>query len=275
MKKIFLSVGLSLLLFFGLSVPVQAASVNSGSRINFQLDATGIAAPLATSGAKYALCIGEEYAGTAWSLSCCDNDANLMGSMLASYGVNVTVDTQGITYSQVVNEIKNLVREAKTGGEIVFYYSGHGQKGKYTGSIPNSDNMNEAILLPDGNGGLTYLWDVDLAYIFSAVPKTCRCIFIFDSCHSGGMEELAGPNRIVIGACREESMCDEAAKYDCHGQFTYLFAEEAIQNKLANSVFSYSYSPKVSVEEAYDYVRMNEQSQVANIFDGIQNDTLF
>jgi hypothetical protein len=273
MKRLMAFLAIFLVLLLGLTAPVQAASSSSGSNVNYVRAAVGVAAP-AVTGPKYALCIGELYSGTAWSLSYCDRDAQLMDTVLAGCGVSVKLDIDG-TYGQVVSEIQDLANEATNGGEIIFYYSGHGQKGKYAGSLPNNENMNEAILLPNGNGGLTYLWDVQLAQYFSSVPSSCRCIFIFDSCHSGGMGNLAGPNRIVVGACREQSMCDEAAKYDCHGQFTYLFAEQAIQKDLASSIFNYGYKPNVSVEEAYDYVRMYEQSQVATIFDQIPLDAIF
>jgi metacaspase-1 len=102
---------------------------------------------------------------------------------------------------------------------VVFFFSGHGAKGKVDDGDRNAD---QSIVVINGSGtGFDYIWDGNLKSWFADFPSA-RIVFIFDSCLSGGMSVLSGFNRIVNMACSANGLSYEGASWGGgHGQFTY------------------------------------------------------
>jgi hypothetical protein len=240
--------------------------------------ATGILGdPLAKKAEKYAIVIGiKDYPGTSADLQYTVADADLMSQVLTNtYGFparNVTELTDSeATYTAIQNAVSNLQATAREGDEVVFYFSGHGAKGKADDG--DNNNMDQAIVVQE-NGQFAFIWDGDLVQWFSGF-RTNLIIFIFDSCLSGGMSVLKTSGRVVCMASTINSMSLEGAIWGGgHGQFTYYFAEEGMEYSLADRYDSIPRVPDVTVEEAFDYANANCKSQTPTVADGFTNDLL-
>jgi metacaspase-1 len=236
--------------------------------------ATGtLGAPV--TGTKYAVVVGiEDYPGTANDLQYTVDDADEMSSVLKTkYGFpagNVTELTNtGATKTTIYNAITSLIDITGENDEVVFFFSGHGAKGRAADGDRN--NTDQAIVVQEA-GSFAYIWDGELVSWFSGFNSGTRIVFIFDSCLSGGMAVLQGPNRIVNMACTATGLSYEGATWGGgHGQFTYYFAEEGMEKALADVKLP---NGKVTVEEAFDYAKANCQSQTPTIADGFSNDLL-
>ena len=253
------------------------------------------------SGNKYAIVIGiSDYPGTANDLSYCDGDARDMVMALTSlygyHGTNIVslIDDESTHSSTLnasfdnieiaVNSIEERVAGDSSPGqdEVVFFFSGHGAKGKFTYDNAqdklqgvDSNGIDEAILCHDGsqNGQLMYIWDGQLRDWFEGFNAT-RIIFIFDSCLSGGMTDLAAPGRVINMATTESGLGYESSSWGGgHGQFTYYFVE---QGMIAGKADRYDsiLGPDVTVEEAFDYGKANCLWQTPTISDAFDNDLL-
>jgi hypothetical protein len=259
------------------------------------------------SGNKYAIVIGiSDYPGTANDLSYCDEDARDMVSTLTSLygyeGANIisliddesthssTLNASFQNINDAVNYIKARVAADPSPGqdEVVFFFSGHGAKGKFTYDNAqdklqgvDSNGIDEAIVCHNGsqNGQLVYIWDGQLRDWFADFG-TSRIIFIFDSCLAGGMTDLAAPGRVINMACSETGVSYESSSWGGgHGQFTYYFVDQGMLTGLAGK-YDYNgdsilYQPRdVSIEEAFDYSKANCQWQTPTISDSFTNDLL-
>jgi hypothetical protein len=258
-------------------------------------------------GNKYAIVIGiSDYPGTANDLSYCDEDARDMVTALTSlYGYDEKniiplIDNEGTHLSTLnasfdnidnaVNGIKGRVAADPSPGqdEVVFFFSGHGAKGKFTYDNAqdklqgvDSNGIDEAIVCHDGkqDGQLVYIWDGQLRDWFAGF-NTSRIIFIFDSCLAGGMTDLAASARVINMACSETGVSYESSSWGGgHGQFTYYFVDQGMLSGLAGK-YDYNrdgtlYQPQdVSVEEAFDYAKANCVWQTPTIGDSFINDLL-
>jgi hypothetical protein len=246
-------------------------------------DATGILGDsLSNSAKKYAVVIGiNDYPGTSSDLHYTVADADEMKYVLTNdYGFlagNVRELTDAAaTKTAIYNAVNNIKAMAKPGDEVVFFFSGHGAKGKADDGDTN--NIDQAVVVWD-NGTFGFIWDGELVQWFSGFP-TNRIIFAFDSCLAGGMAVLNAPGRVVCMGSTINSMSLEGAQWGGgHGQFTYYFAEQGMQMGLAGK-YDYNgdrtlYQPQdVSVEEAFDYAKANCKSQTPTIADGFTNDLI-
>jgi len=70
--------------------------------------------------------------------------------------------------------------------ELVFFYSGHGAKGKADDGDSSKTDQSIVVWKGSETDGFAFIWDGQLKALFNAFP-TNRIIFIFDSCLSGGM----------------------------------------------------------------------------------------
>jgi hypothetical protein len=258
------------------------------------------------SGNKYAIVIGiSDYPATANDLSYCDEDASDMNTALISlYGYNPDniiplIDVEGTHSSTLnasfynienaVNYIKGRVAADPSGqDEVVFFFSGHGARGKFTYDNAqdklqgvDSNGIDEAIVCHDGSqsGQLVYIWDGQLRDWFADF-NTSRIIFIFDSCLAGGMTDLAASGKVINMACSETGVSYESSSWGGgHGQFTYYFVDQGMLSGLAGK-YDYNgntilYQPQdVSVEETFDYSKANCQWQTPTISDSFTNDLL-
>jgi len=296
MKKLWLSVLLVALLLLTISPTAVLAKSDGAGQVNATdvqivkkvtlqgpVAKGGKTVPTAASGilgapvtgAKYAVVVGiNDYPGSSSDLQYTVADADEMSYVLTSiYGfsagnVHELTDTAA-TKTAIHNAINTIKGMANSGDEVVFFFSGHGAKGKANDGDTN--NVDQAIVVQE-NGQFAYIWDGELVQWFNGFP-TNRIIFVFDSCLAGGMAVLnTPPGRVVCMGSTINSMSLEGAQWGGgHGQFTYYFAEEGMQMAKADVR---AHDSKVTVEEAFDYAKANCKSQTPTIADGFTNDLL-
>jgi hypothetical protein len=243
--------------------------------------ATGVLGDTLGSGAKrYAIVVGiSDYPGTGSDLDYADDDATAMYDALTTYGyapanINLLTDMEA-SYDAIRDAVVDVKGKAETGDEVVFFFSGHGAKGQ---GDPDGDGekVDEAIVSHNGypDGEFKYIWDGELREWFSDFA-TNRIIFIFDSCLSGGMTDLATPGRVINMATTENGTGYESDYWGGgHGQFTYYFVDQGMIVGNADRYNSIQGAPDVTVEEAFDYAKANCQSQTPTIRDSFTNDLL-
>ncbi len=147
---------------------------------------------------KMALLIGINYKETEYELNGCINDVeNIKNLLINKFNYNekeiimITDDTDiKPTRENIINEIEKMIKQVKKNNieEIWLHYSGHGgQEVDINGD--ESDGFDETIvpLDCDLNGEII---DDKIHSYFEELPEKCRCICIFDSCHSGTMMDL-------------------------------------------------------------------------------------
>ncbi|MBS7635125.1 caspase family protein [Candidatus Bathyarchaeota archaeon] len=164
-----------------------------------------------------------------------------------------------------------LNESADSGDEVVFFYSGHGARGK--ASDGDKELIDEAIV-PYECTAESLIWDGDLKQMFSDF-ETTRIIFIFDSCYAGGMTDLKADGRIVVMACSESGLSYESSAWE-NGQFTYYFVDQGILLGKAD-IYDHDGDKETSdvvIEEAFDYAKANCQYQTPTISDSFENDLL-
>lgn len=229
------------------------------------------------SGNKYAIIIGisDGYPGTANDLEYGDDDAREVYADLTSvYGyspgnIRLLIDNSA-SYEGIRAAVENIKGLVHSGDEVFFFFSGHGGKGK--ASDGDREATDESIVTFSGNS-LVHIWDGELAYWFDGIA-TDRIIFVFDSCLSGGMNDLSAPGRIIITASSETGLSYEGDQWG-NGQFTYYFFEQGIVSSAADR-FDHdgTQSADVTAEEAFDYAKPLCRWQSPQIFDGFTDDIL-
>jgi len=246
--------------------------------------ATGVLGEeLGTGANKYAIVVGiSDYPGEANDLQYSDDDAqDIRNALITLYGyssdnIHLLLDLDA-SFTGIQNAINDIKSKAIAGDEVIFFFSGHGSKGKVDDG--DKEKIDEAIVSHDGNpsGSLIYIWDGQLRDWFADF-NTSRIIFIFDSCLAGGMTDLKGTNRIINMACSESGVSYEGGSWQ-NGQFTYFFVD---QGMLASQADRYDHdndsilpeATDVVVEEAFDYAKANCQMQTPTISDSFSNDLL-
>ena len=297
MKKLLLGVLLVALLLLAISTPAVLAKSDGPGQVNATdvqivkkvtlkgpaarggktapTAATGILGNL-TQGAKYAIVIGiNDYPGSGSDLQYTVADADEMKYVLLNtyeFDYVIELTNTNATRTAIYEAINTIKGVAESGDEVVFFFSGHGAKGKADDGDKN--NVDQSIVVQEvvqGTLQFAFIWDGELVQWFSGFP-TSRIIFVFDSCLSGGMSVLKAPGRVVCMASTINSMSLEGAAWGGgHGQFTYYFAEEGMGMKKADVR---PQDNKVTVEEAFDYANANCKSQTPTIADGFTNDLL-
>lgn len=158
---------------------------------------------------KKALFVGiNYYTVPSAKLNGCINDINNMEKILISkYGYspeNIVKlhDTVGNdvnlqpTKSNILNELRKLIKSSESCSEIWFHYSGHGSQVRDTNN-DESDGLDEVIVPIDylKNG---FIIDDD---IFNIIKQSkCKTMLVFDSCHSETICDLQWGFGIVNGA---------------------------------------------------------------------------
>ena len=245
--------------------------------------ATGIGVPLPEGGKRYAIVAGlANYIGTTNDLCalsaqtsathpeeylpdnpkyyCQDQDSLHMQEALTGYGFDEIIllrDYQA-TRLGITNAMNSLSAAGKVtdSDEVVFFFSGHGVSGKIAGDKEVTD---EAIFTYDGN----YVWDNELKAWADSL-SSYRTVFAFDICLAGGMNDLAGTNRVVVMSSGETqssytyslggaTLLDGTYLFS-EGLFSHSFVVDGINNGLADGVNSSKSSDGfVAVEEAFSY----------------------
>ena len=241
--------------------------------------ATGILGTT-VQGNKYAIVIGiSDYPGTSADLRYADDDAEDMYSALTMwYGFNpdnVTkyVDVEA-TRDNILDAIESIGSQATSADEVVFFFSGHGGRGKADDG--DREKVDECIWAHNGTN-LVPIWDGELAAEFAGY-ETSRIVFIFDSCYAGGMTDLKAPGRVLAMATTETTLGYESDTLG-NGDFTYYLVD---QGMMAGKADRYDHNGNgdlveptdVTVEESFDYARANCQMQTPTISDSFNNDLL-
>jgi len=226
-------------------------------------------------GKKYAVVVGiSDYPGTSSDLAYCDDDAQDMYDALTSlYGyksanIRLLTDSEA-TFDAIRDAIADIDGKEVAGDEVLFFFSGHGAKGKANDG--DRENIDESIVTHDGSN-FVYIWDGQLKDWFSGFA-TSRIIFIFDSCLAGGMTDLKAPGRVISMACSETGLSYESSTWG-NGQFTYYFVDEGMLQAEADKYDNVTGVVDVTVEEAFDYAKTNCVSQTPTVSDSFTNDLL-
>lgn len=121
------------------------------------------------------------------TLSGCKADAIDMRDTLAIVGfpptqIKLLTDLKA-TKKGILDKLDWLVKDAKVGDVLVFYYSGHGTQVTDEDN-DESDKIDEAIVPVDFDlsGMIT---DDELAKVFNKMPEGVICDVVLDSCFSG------------------------------------------------------------------------------------------
>lgn len=140
---------------------------------------------------KKALLVGINYLNTPYALTGCIDDTTRMKELLVSHGFNdfnILNDLTSVkpTKSNILNELKNLIINAKSGDVLFFYYSGHGSY-TYDRNNDETDGRDEMLVSSDFQAVLD---DELKAIIQTNLSSEITIIGLFDSCHSGTILDL-------------------------------------------------------------------------------------
>ena len=198
--------------------------------------------------------------------------------MIDVYGfspVNIIALIDGnATATNIQNAIYNLSNMVGADDEVVFFYSGHGARGRADDG--DKERIDEAIVSHDGTD-IVYIWDGQLKDWFSGFA-TSRIVFVFDTCLAGGMTDLSAPGRVLNMAASERGYSYEGDIWG-HGEFTYYFVVKGMNEGKAD-IYDHNNngykgeSFDVVVEEAYDYAKANCQYDKPTVSDEFDNDLL-
>ena len=140
---------------------------------------------------KKALLVGINYLNTPYALSGCIDDTNRMKDLLSLHGFNdfkILTDLTSVkpTKTNILNELKNLIVNAKRGDVLFFYYSGHGSY-TYDRNGDERDGRDETLVSSD----LQSVLDDEIKSILqNHLSREITIIGMFDSCHSGTILDL-------------------------------------------------------------------------------------
>lgn len=148
---------------------------------------------------KKALIVGiDKYKNPAWNLEGCTMDAAVMSGMLQDHfgfpgdNVRLVLDDRA-TKANIESRLDWLVRDAKPGDVMVFFYAGHGSQVRDRDGDELEDAMDE-ILCPHDLDWDDPLTDDILNSFFKRVPQGANLSVVFDCCHSGtGTRSLWAP----------------------------------------------------------------------------------
>jgi hypothetical protein len=151
------------------------------------------AAPARRRKTQKALLVGiNEYPEESDRLEGCVNDVFTMSSVLQECGVppeaiRTCLDDRA-TAKGILDRLKWLLDEPKSGDELIFYYSGHGARIPQYGDEFEPDHHDEVLVPWDFDWTPEKAISDDQIYdLYSQLPYDCRLIMIFDCCHSGGI----------------------------------------------------------------------------------------
>lgn len=187
---------------------------------------------------KWAVVIGiSDYRGRQYDLRYCDDDAQEMHSYLISRGypkgnIKLLLDG-GAKANKIMAAVDWLNSWENASSEVVFFYSGHGSW--YDGyDDGDSEVRDEGIVSAD----LYLILDGQLRQKFSTFESS-KISFTFDSCFSGGMNDLEASGRIIATACNETEYSYETADLQ-NGVFTYYYMAGLNTYNTVEEAFAYA-----------------------------------
>ena len=196
---------------------------------------------------KWAVVIGiADYQGVGNDLQYPDDDAKDMYDYLISRGYpssNIKLLTnRKATASNIISAIDWMnAQETKTTSECVFFYSGHGTT--YDGyNDGDTEYTDEGIV----SFNLYIILDGQLRQRFSTFTSE-KIVFIFDSCFSGGMDDLIGAHtqttyngRVVDTACDEDQLSWDGDSSMKNGVYTYFYMQGLYSFNTAEDAQAYA-----------------------------------
>jgi len=205
---------------------------------------------------------------------------NMTKLLLNNCGFNksriITLLNGNATKMGIQNAIKNLKTLMGPLDTLIFYFSGHGGNTFDYYPFDEVDKKDEYICTYDSSkyGITNNMLDDELKSLLDDL-NVYKIVCIFDSCYSGGMNDLNGTKYIVLSSCSEDGLADEDS-YLRNGVFTH-FLIEGFQKADTNNDL------QVSVEEAFKYAApltvayaLGEEGDMQNpvMFDGDTTDEI-
>jgi len=207
---------------------------------------------------KYkALLVGIDYKDTPYELNGCINDVNNISQFLETKNITkdqmcMLTDNTDIkpTKLNIINYFTKLLKDAKDGDLLVFFYSGHGSTIENTSANKDTEPLDDVIFTLDKK----IIVDDDLNAIIQANLKPNVSLFVlFDCCHSGTMLDLkynypldptlpsimidngssgnTKSNVYYISGCKDEQTSMEAyIESKSQGAFTWAFLNAVNSN---------------------------------------------
>ncbi len=211
------------------------------------------------SGQKYAVVVGvSDYmpaaeAGGLKDLNYADDDAEDWKDYLEDQGYTVTMllDHEA-TLSNILAAINAMKELEGPGDHVAFTFSGHGGTWREGGYLDFGDHSMVFPADADGRGG-NGLLDTDLQTLFADFDSD-HMFFFYDSCRSGGMDETAGPGRMILQASAANEVALDAGRYK-NGLWTYWFLEWGLLKQRhgdVESAFAASQPQAVSVAAEWE-----------------------
>ena len=203
---------------------------------------------------KKALCIGINYIGSQYELNGCINDVNnIKSKLISNYGfidsdIHILTDAAASkikpTKTNILNEIKNLLVNAKTNDLLFLCFSGHGsQTTDLNGE--EKDGLDEMIISAD----LQCITDDLLnSLIRTSIPASSTNVslfVLFDSCHSGTMLDLKyqyldtlNNNNLTLNEKNADTTCSVVMISGCLDKQT---SADAYINKKSQGAMTWSF----------------------------------
>lgn len=267
-KSVLVVLALSLVLVFALSFSADAAVAvrggvtpdhlpwnrNPGKKVTttFTTPEATVDVVTGTAVTKIALIIGiSDYYGTSSDLNYCDDDAlECYNTLVNVYGfstsnIKLLLDSQA-TDANIKAGIDWLIANSGPGSSVVFFYSGHGSRST-TDMDGDAEKQDECIIPWE----LSRIWDGYLASKFAQLTSTNNWI-CFDSCYSGGMNDIGNGGEVVTMACGEKEYSYESSSIG-HGYFTWLMIERGMRLGEGDA----NGDGVVTVEEGFNFAKAN------------------
>lgn len=188
---------------------------------------------------KWAVIIGiSNYRGKLNDLDYCDDDAQDMYDYLREKGYlegNIKLLKDGNAKAgAIISAIDWLESWENVDSEVVFFFSGHGTT--YDGyDDGDTEYVDEGIVSAD----MYLILDGQLEQKFSTFESQ-KISFTFDTCFSGGMNDLAGSGRVVVAACAETEYSYDGTSTLQNGVFTYYYMQGLNNINTVEGAFSYA-----------------------------------
>jgi len=204
---------------------------------------------------KWAVVIGiSDYRGKRNDLQYCDDDARDMYNYLLAKGYpkgNIKLLLDGDAKAKAIMKAIDWLNSWEgSNSEVVFFYSGHGST--YDGyNDGDTEYTDEAIVSAD----LYLILDGQLRQKFFTFESP-KISFTFDTCFSGGMDDLQGNGRVVVAACSETQYSYDGTSDQQNGVFTYYYMDGLDTGNTVEGAFTYA-EPL-----AHEFVAQNYNAQM-------------
>ncbi len=151
---------------------------------------------------NYAVVVGIDEYSDRMALHTCDNDAKSVADLLNSLGYKVILLSDDSGTKPTKHNILNVaLRDAnlkKSKGNIIFYFSGHGEK---------DSNGNFYLIPKDANGNHTsYISDSELKQYLKDLKNLA---VILDACNGGGFSDAIGEGQLIMASSKDNEPSNE------------------------------------------------------------------